>query len=192
MQRNYFLFVTFWFIRVQFLTYLDMFTTLFEQGLFALFNWMPVFGISSAMIRKSIMKFENVRTFLQPAVEEYVALHGLYMPDYADMARKLMTDKRYAHTIGVRDVSVKLARLHSASMLKAAVAGLMHDCVRDMPMNQMQEYAAQYNVTDDPLILSSSALLHGPAGAKYAERTFGITDPEILSAITFIQRGVLA
>ncbi len=52
-----------------------------------------------------------------------------------------------------------------------------------MPLAQMQRIAAQHRLLLDKQTLQSENLLHGPVGAVVAECEYGVSDPNILSAI---------
>ncbi len=88
-------------------------------------------------------------------------------------------EKRLRHTLGVAECAKALAERFGADPKKAYTAGLLHDIVKEDSMQQMQSLCQTLSL--DEQMRSSRALLHGPAGAEYARRTFGV-DLDIYNA----------
>lgn len=97
--------------------------------------------------------------------------------------------RRFAHTLSVAAYARRLARIHGADDLKAGQAGLLHDCAKCMPLEEMRALAVQNTLTDDPAFLESGALLHSLAGAWLARQEYGMKDPEVLDAIRYHNTG---
>lgn len=97
--------------------------------------------------------------------------------------KSMLTDGRYKHSIGVMETAVKLAGLYGADVKKAEIAGLLHDCAKNMSLSESLEIAEKYAVPLSEIEKTSSALIHAPIGAVIARERFGIEDKEILSAI---------
>ena len=53
----------------------------------------------------------------------------------------------------------------------------------------MRRIAAKYNLTDDPAMLDSTALLHSVVGARIAQDQYDMQDPEVLDAIRYHNTG---
>ena len=102
-----------------------------------------------------------------------------------DKIRVYITESRYRHSLGVRDTAVQLARIYGCSRQKEAVAALLHDIGRDIPMETMRRlveenitwFSTDFVITDNPL------LLHAYAGSVIARKEFGIDDEAILRSI---------
>ena len=47
--------------------------------------------------------------------------------------RPLMSEERYLHSLGVEREAERLARRWGEDPEKAAVAGILHDCCKEMP-----------------------------------------------------------
>ena len=112
-----------------------------------------------------------------------MAEHGLYQPDFLPKLRGMMNPHRFEHTLGVRREAVRLAHLHGLPVQRAALAGLLHDCAKGMPLKEMRRIAVNERLTEDEAVLSSTALLHAPVGAYLAQTEFGIRDEDVLNAI---------
>ena len=100
-----------------------------------------------------------------------------------------LSKKRLHHTEGVADTAKKLAERYGADPDAAELAGWIHDCVKQEKLSFMQElvrekemFSPGYKV--DSYMMQSKNLLHGPAGAIFADAYYGIHDPAILSAVT--------
>lgn len=96
---------------------------------------------------------------------------------------KMISRRRLIHCLGVQTTAVKLARLHGSDRQKASIAGLVHDCARDLSHDTLIEMVERFRIVADEIELGEPALLHAPVGAELARVEFGIDDEEILSAI---------
>ena len=97
--------------------------------------------------------------------------------------QRVLSPKRYAHTLGVMATAASLAELHGASVEKAALAGLLHDCAREIRGEELFHMCKEQGIPLDPVTVAQPELLHGPLGAKLAEQEYGVADQEVLAAI---------
>ena len=161
-----------------------------KRGATFAFLTLPPNEISSSSIREKLKSAQAVPE-LPPQVEEYIRMMGLYgnAPSPAGAAqmytrlRAALSDKRLVHSLLVAHTARGLARIHGVNEDSAALAGLLHDCAKCMPLSAMQHIARENRLLLDKEILQSGNLLHGPVGAVVAEREYGVTDPIVLSAI---------
>ena len=137
---------------------------------------------SSSMIRAATAQWTDAPG-LNLKVLCYMAERGLYQPDFLPRLRTMMNPRRFRHTLGVRREAVRLAALHGLPIQRCALAGLLHDCAKGMNVGEMARVAKENHLIDDPKMLSSAAMMHGPVGAYVAEREFGVRDEEVLNAI---------
>lgn len=135
---------------------------------------------------------------LCPSVQEYCDLLDLYgarrprIDDAESRIRllfKALNPHRFAHSLSVARTAAQLAAAFGADAAKAEEAGLFHDCAKCLPLPEMQEIARENHLTDEPEVLASPALLHSIVGAVLARRDYGITDPDMLSAIAYHNTG---
>ena len=151
---------------------------------------MDVVDVSSTEVRKAIREGEST-PFLPVQVRQYAQTAGLYgatqrIPEGTQWLAMLFEDltvKRFSHTLAVADTARRLALLHGLDPIKAEIAGLLHDCAKCLPLKEMQRIARDNQLTDDPSILESGALLHSVVGAFLARTKYGCTDEEIIAAI---------
>lgn len=137
---------------------------------------------SSTMIRAATAQYEDAPG-LNKKVLCYMAENGLYQPDFLPKLKGMMNPRRFRHTLGVRKEAVRLAALHGLPIQKAALAGLLHDCAKGMPVSVMAQIAQEYRLVKDKQMMDSGAMLHGPVGAHLAKYKFGIRDGDVLQAI---------
>ncbi len=98
--------------------------------------------------------------------------------------RKMMSKERFEHSINVSQVARKLAlKYNHSEVAKAEVAGLLHDCAKDLDYNILEKMRIEYNIKNDEIIQKIPKLLHPLVGAAIAEKEFNIQDPAILKAI---------
>lgn len=97
--------------------------------------------------------------------------------------KKELDKGRYEHTRGVMYTAGCLAMAHGYSMEKAMLAGLLHDCAKCIPNDEKIALCEKNHILIRPVEYESPYLLHAKLGAYLAEKTYGVSDPEILHAI---------
>lgn len=90
---------------------------------------------------------------------------------------------RFRHCRDVSQTAVRLAERWDADIEKARLAGILHDCARNLKGEELLKTSRQFGMIPSPLELLQPALIHAPLGAIIAERRFGISEPQILQAI---------
>lgn len=158
----------------------------------ARFAFLPLSAVqtSSTSIRRQL-ETGQAADGLPPQVEEYILQMGLYGAGKAmegareryTQLRRSLTDKRLTHSLLVANTARRLAEKHGLNPDQAALAGMLHDCAKCLPLASMQRIARESRLLLDKETLQSGNLLHGPVGAVVAEKEYGITDPNILAAI---------
>ncbi len=97
---------------------------------------------------------------------------------------KKLKKERFEHTVGVMYTAASLAMCYGADMEKAFLAGLLHDCGKYCPPKEQIRLCDKYGIHLTESELKMPALIHAKLGAFLAEHEYGITDREILDAIT--------
>ena len=103
--------------------------------------------------------------------------------------KKLFSEKRFEHTMGVEYTSACLALRYGADMEKARMAGLLHDCAKYLSSEEKLKYSKKFGMPVSEWEKKNPELLHARLGACFAHTKYGITDAEILSAITWHTTG---
>ena len=169
------------------------------------FGFVPdidVFEIDGIEAASSDMRkdknFEDTPAF----VSEFIKTHDLYpeqnpldlasdeaVEEFCEDAITLyryLGQKRLLHTLNVGILSLKYAGIYDKSLCdRALIAGELHDCAKELDEALQTEMSMER--TGD--LFLDKKLLHSPAGAVMAQREFGISDPEILDAITYHTTG---
>ena len=161
-----------------------------EQQYGARFEVLPFNGpdISSTQIRDRVAKGEDISTLVPQGVADYIREHLLYM---ANLSREeicaalkaTLKPGRYTHTLGVAETALRLAPRYGVDPALAELAGLLHDCAKYMPIDEMRKLVVGTVPDADAEELETVSVLHAPAGAVWAAREFGVQDRGILSAI---------
>lgn len=100
-----------------------------------------------------------------------------------------LSERRYVHSAGVADSAYILAEKYGYNPKKAELAGWLHDCAKEMKLEEMQDIIDEQNLQVDEYMRSSRALLHGPAGSIIAKTVYGIKDRDIQNSIFFHTTG---
>jgi len=97
--------------------------------------------------------------------------------------KKALSVHRLEHSLGVERTAVEMAKRYGADTEKARIAGLLHDCARDIPFDVQLKMAENFGILLDEIERSEKALIHGPLGEIIAHKYYGVQDAEILKAI---------
>lgn len=98
--------------------------------------------------------------------------------------KEVLTEDRFEHTLGVMYTAESLAIRYGTDMTQAAVAGLLHDCAKCIPNAQKIKMCRKNGIEITEMEEANPSLLHAKLGAYLAKSVYGVTDPEILSAIS--------
>lgn len=109
--------------------------------------------------------------------------------DYKAAIRPFLSEKRYHHSLCVRDAAALLARKYGADEKKAATAGILHDIMKDLPRQEQLERMKLYGVELTRLERNAPKLWHAMLGAAYIRNELHIEDPEILDAVRYHTTG---
>lgn len=103
--------------------------------------------------------------------------------------RSSMPEKRLNHSLGVSASAAQLAKEFGCDPERAALAGLLHDCARDLDSAELLRLAGDYNINVNLAERYCPLLLHGPVGAALCRERFGVEDDEVLRAIALHTTG---
>lgn len=93
-----------------------------------------------------------------------------------------LNEERYSHSLGTADCARELAGKFGLDKEKAYIAGLLHDCAKCFSTDKLLEIIKNNLQVEESEMLNYKTL-HAPVSAYYAQKEFGVTDKEILSAI---------
>ena len=107
----------------------------------------------------------------------------------AGKLKKYLDEDRLWHTLGVMQMSASLAIRYDYPMERAQLAGLLHDCAKCIPAKKKLKICKDNKIPVTDFEREHTFLLHAKVGAWVAREKYGVTDPEILSAITWHTTG---
>ena len=138
--------------------------------------------VSSTNIRILAGAGMQLTEFVDEKAEEYIRRRGLYAIKNADRALALEKPERRAHSVRVAQLAVARAKGMGLSEEKVITASLFHDCAKNLAMDSpyLQGFVLPEGAGQVP-----ASVFHQYAGAYVAEKTFGITDEDVLNAIRF-------
>jgi predicted HD superfamily hydrolase involved in NAD metabolism len=108
--------------------------------------------------------------------------------DLMAAVKEQMPERRWQHTLGVMETSVKLAERFGGDKVKADLAAILHDYCKYWPIPEQAKIIRENDLPQD-LLAFDKELWHSHAGAFIAKTQFGIEDEEILDAIRYHTSG---
>ena len=147
----------------------------------------PQYDISSTNIRNAIAKGEDVSEYIPDSVNEYIREKDIYTNraktynEICEDLKRLLSPERFAHCEGVAEECVRIAKLFGANFEKCKLAGILHDCAKELTKKQYMWMG--FDTDSDNGYDGERVLLHAEAGAVLAKERYGIGDEEILEAI---------
>ena len=113
-------------------------------------------------------------------------------PEHVEIREKLkkkLKPSRYEHTLGVCYTAVALAMRWGCDLDKAELAGLLHDCAKRYTNEEIIAQCDRRGVVLTEAERSAPPVVHAKLGAWMAEHKYNVSDPEILSAVSFHTTG---
>lgn len=110
---------------------------------------------------------------------DYIRQRGLYTQS---QIQKYMSERRYQHTLRVLDTITKIAtknKWNDDDVLKCQSAALLHDIAKQLNDQELRAIISNDELSQFPTYHCA----HGLAGARLAQKDFGVTDHDILDAI---------
>lgn len=105
--------------------------------------------------------------------------------NYRAHLEAVLSKKRYEHSLYVADEALKLARHFGADEEKCFLAGLLHDICKEIstPAQLKLMERSEFPISDTER--NAPKTYHAIAASVFIKEEFGITDPDILSAIRY-------
>lgn len=129
---------------------------------------------------------------LPETIANYIAAHHLYDTYEVEDAllKKIRADleetldkKRFIHSLGVADTAFSLAAAHHYPVKIAYLAGLLHDCAKNLSDEAYLTYCQNNGLTVSSYEERSPKLLHALVGSHMAKDVYAIRHADILEAI---------
>lgn len=100
-----------------------------------------------------------------------------------------LEETRFKHSLSVSETAVALAINYGENIESARIAGLVHDCGKNMDDEHIIKVANEHEIHLDEIHFRSPSLLHGLVGAVIAREVMGIQDEDIINAICYHTTG---
>lgn len=178
---------------------IDGLNNVFNIGASVHFLEVPALAISSTDIRNRVIAGKTIKYLLPDNVEDYILKNHLYLNEeisadpLVDLINKrlhyMLSPMRFTHTQGVASEAYELAQLYGVDKSKAYLAGLLHDCAKDLSVEEKLKLYEELDLEVDDILLKQPDLMHSFLGAELAERDFNIKDEDILNAIRYHTTG---
>lgn len=97
-----------------------------------------------------------------------------------------LSEERYEHSLGTAECAKELAERYGLDKEKAYFTGLIHDCAKCLPKVETEKILSEKPKALPDLVCGepeNPKTHHAPVGVYIANKEFGVTDEEILSAI---------
>ena len=104
---------------------------------------------------------------------------------YKAYLKENLSKKRYNHSVNVAGAALELARKYGGDADKAYIAGLLHDCAKELDIDKQLELAVKSNLDVCDIEKRATPLYHAIAGSELVKTEFDITDKEIIHAIRY-------
>ncbi len=117
---------------------------------------------------------------------------GAFTMDRLEMREKLkekLAAKRFEHSLGVEYTAGTMAFMYGIDYEKALIAGLLHDCAKYVSNDKKISKCEKRGIPISECEYKNPELLHAKLSAVYAKEKYGVTDEDILSAITYHTTG---
>ena len=108
---------------------------------------------------------------------------GELVQNIQNKLQQTLQPKRYLHTLGVAYTASSLAMCHGVSHKDALIAGLLHDCAKNLSETFMLEECIRLGITLSEHEKMLPELIHAAYGARLARIEYQIDQEDILLAI---------
>lgn len=109
--------------------------------------------------------------------------------EYLSLIKERMGQRRYIHSVNVAKSAVELAERYGADAEKAEIAGILHDCCKEIPKEEMLQIMLDGGIILDAVEQGTSKLWHAIAGSVYVRDALGIMDEDIINSIRYHTTG---
>ena len=99
-----------------------------------------------------------------------------------------LDQKRYEHTLRVRDTALELAKRFDINQADAERAALLHDYAKCRPKEELYRWIIEERLPKD-LLAYHHELWHGPVGSLLVQKELDITNQTVIDAICYHTTG---
>lgn len=96
---------------------------------------------------------------------------------------------RYIHSVNTMKEALSLAAHYGEDCERAAIAGLIHDCAKELSDEETLEYCRKHGIELSELEKRQVFLMHGEVGAIIARDKYDVIDEAVLKAVRYHTTG---
>lgn len=100
-------------------------------------------------------------------------------------AERALSAERFAHSVRVAETAAEICRGHGIPEGLGLLAGIGHDICKEIPLDEMRRLALSDGRGETALESARPSLMHGRAAAARLRRDFGVSDADVLDAVSF-------
>ncbi|WP_027963499.1 bis(5'-nucleosyl)-tetraphosphatase (symmetrical) YqeK [Halalkalibacillus halophilus] len=104
-------------------------------------------------------------------------------------SKKVMNPKRFEHVERVTETASDLAAFYEVNQTEVGLAAAFHDYCKDFDSDDLRRWIQDDVTLPKDLLHYHHELWHGPVGAKYVSKWYGVDTPEILNGIYYHTTG---
>ena len=92
---------------------------------------------------------------------------------YNTLIKSRLSEHRYIHSVNVANAAARLAKLNGADEEKACLAGILHDVMKEAPLEVQYEYIKKNGENLSFAELHNPAVIHQMSGAAFCRLELG-------------------
>jgi predicted HD superfamily hydrolase involved in NAD metabolism len=112
-------------------------------------------------------------------------LQKMNIDEAREIIKSRLSPARFTHSCAVSEEAVKLAQKYGGDTEKAALAGMLHDIAKDMPLEEQLQTMKKYSIMLDNVENLTLKLWHAILGAAILEHELNIKDRDIINAVRY-------
>ena len=103
--------------------------------------------------------------------------------------RKVLSKKRYEHSIRVYETAITLGKNYNVDLEKLSISALLHDYAKEYNPELLKSICKTFFFKETKSYLNNVEVLHGIVASHIAKEKFNIDDIDTLNAIKFHTTG---
>ena len=147
---------------------------------------------------ESLRNGVSLEDWVPALVVRYILQNGLYgreqkllvdLDELTAWLRTRLSRERFTHSLNVASEALRLARTYNENGDAAYLAGLLHDCCKELPRVQLLNYLEDSDIIKDPIFLETFRVWHGFAASKYIQSELSVLNTQIIDAVRYHTTG---
>ena len=131
---------------------------------------------------------------LDKKVLSYIEQNGLYgcpvkfnldLDKMKEKVKGMLSEKRFQHSLNVAAEAMVLGRLNGCDEEICYIAGLLHDCKKEIPKEELLKILENTDIITDKAFLLSPKIWHGYAAAVILDKEFGVYSVDVREAVAY-------